>query len=189
MNNARRVACAECGIYLRTSDVPARTLAPEYCTQHDTRTTTTTHNGETAMSIHKNYLTLTQVEKEYVDDLFSDAFKLAHVRGVPLDGGDKAERAVEAFATWVVESRAVVVVDLHEEGLVGYVKAYAMAHYNDGGWDNVVECWEDEEIAEHLREYNATTEEQAVRAFATLVEVWAEHERNERIEREMLGGA
>lgn len=57
------------------------------------------------MSIHKNYLLLSAAEKALVDDTFGDAWKLAFVRGVPLDGGDKAERAVEAFATFIIASR------------------------------------------------------------------------------------
>lgn len=32
--------------------------------------------------------------------------------------------------------------------LVKGVKAYAYAHYEENGWDFLVECWEDKDIAE-----------------------------------------
>jgi len=31
--------------------------------------------------------------------------------------------------------------------LIAAVKAHARANYNTGGWDYVVECWSDDEIA------------------------------------------
>lgn len=37
------------------------------------------------------------------------------------------------------------------QALVDAVMAHAEAHYEDGGWDVIVECWDDEEIAELLR--------------------------------------
>jgi hypothetical protein len=30
---------------------------------------------------------------------------------------------------------------------VDEVKAYALEHYEDGGWDVIVECWSDDDIA------------------------------------------
>lgn len=63
------------------------------------------------MSIHKNYLLLTPEEKEFVDESFREMFRLAsgafNQEHIPLDGLDPAERAVEAVATWVIESRRV----------------------------------------------------------------------------------
>ena len=40
--------------------------------------------------------------------------------------------------------------------LVQYVKDYANFHYNDGGWDVIVECWGDKDIIKVLTENNAT---------------------------------
>jgi hypothetical protein len=58
--------------------------------------------------------------------------------------------------------------------LVEYVKKYAAAHYEDGGWDVIVECWTDGEIAERLGD--ATTEAEALAAFRDLVDVWADRQ-------------
>tara|TARA_Y100001951_G_scaffold32163_2_gene25291 strand:- start:475 stop:726 length:252 start_codon:yes stop_codon:yes gene_type:complete len=35
--------------------------------------------------------------------------------------------------------------------LVAAVRAHAVANYNKGGWDFVVECWSDKEIEETIR--------------------------------------
>ena len=37
-------------------------------------------------------------------------------------------------------------------GLVQAVKGYALAHYGQDGWDYIVECWTDEEIAEEIKD-------------------------------------
>lgn len=42
--------------------------------------------------------------------------------------------------------------------IVEGVKAHALAHYNDGGWDVIVECWTDAEIGEHVKKYAITTD-------------------------------
>lgn len=60
--------------------------------------------------------------------------------------------------------------------LVEYVKAYASEHYSDGGWDVVVECWEDSEIGELLTREGATTETEAVAAFASVIDVWTDRQ-------------
>lgn len=52
--------------------------------------------------------------------------------------------------------------------MVEFVKAHAVEHYEDG-WDVVVECWTDEQIGEQIA--GATTKEQALAAFAPLVNV------------------
>jgi hypothetical protein len=44
--------------------------------------------------------------------------------------------------------------------LIAAVKQHALAHYNEGGWDYVVECYEDDEIAELVA--GATTEAEAI---------------------------
>lgn len=59
-----------------------------------------------SMTIHHNYrLKLSEAERDFVDELAGIAFREAKVAGVPLDGSDHAERAVEALSTWIVASR------------------------------------------------------------------------------------
>lgn len=57
------------------------------------------------MSIHKDYNKLTPTEKAVVDDTFRAVYTIAKDHGVPLAGDDRVERAVEALATAVIESR------------------------------------------------------------------------------------
>ena len=72
--------------------------------------------------------------------------------------------------------------------LVEAVKAYANAHYEDGGWDVVVECWTDKEITDHLLKLNCTTEAQAIKSFEGCVGVWAERQADAAFHRrEALG--
>lgn len=56
------------------------------------------------------------------------------------------------------------------------LRGYALAHYNDGGWDVIIECWSDEEIDKVLTEEKAETLDDAIKAFEPLVEVWKERE-------------
>ena len=57
--------------------------------------------------------------------------------------------------------------------LVKAVKAYANEHYGDrGGWDFVVECWEDSEIAEEIE--GAQTAEQAIEIMSTYADAMGE---------------
>lgn len=58
------------------------------------------------------------------------------------------------------------------------IKAYAQEHYNDGGWDVIVECWTDEELDELIEEHGADSMD----FVKTLVSVWAERQENARIE-------
>lgn len=74
--------------------------------------------------------------------------------------------------------------DLDAE-LVAAVKAHAMEHYNDGGWDVVIECLTDEEIVEIFeidRRYGTeiTTVEQAIASISSPVEVWADRQADAR---------
>ena len=34
--------------------------------------------------------------------------------------------------------------------LIEGVRQYALAHYNEGGWDIIFECFEDDELAEEI---------------------------------------
>jgi hypothetical protein len=44
--------------------------------------------------------------------------------------------------------------------LIKAVRDHALANYNRDGWDYLVECWEDEDIAEAIQ--GASTEAQAI---------------------------
>ena len=61
-----------------------------------------------------------------------------------------------------------------KQELVQAVKAYAHDHYNDGGWDVIVECWTDDEIAEQIG--RTTSLAGALKKFAWLVDVWADRQ-------------
>ena len=66
--------------------------------------------------------------------------------------------------------------------LVAAVKAHALEHYNDGGWDVVVECWTDAMIAELLAEKpRLYTAKGAITMFAPLVDAWADQQAYARI--------
>lgn len=56
--------------------------------------------------IHKNYLLLKPEEKTFIDELLSTAMQQApEALGHGLAGGDRAEIAAEALATWFIASR------------------------------------------------------------------------------------
>jgi hypothetical protein len=58
--------------------------------------------------------------------------------------------------------------------LVAAVKAHAMKHYDDGGWDVVVEAMTDEDIVAAIGW--ATTPTGAIGKMRTSVSVWAERQ-------------
>jgi hypothetical protein len=67
--------------------------------------------------------------------------------------------------------------------MVEHVKAHALAHYNDGGWDVIVECWEDKEIVDWLTDPTmpaVTTNALAIERMFILVEIWADRQADAR---------
>lgn len=62
--------------------------------------------------------------------------------------------------------------------LVDFIKAHALTNYEAGGWDVVVECFDDAEIADTIGD--AKTEAQAIEAFAFMVDVWADRQADAR---------
>ena len=60
------------------------------------------------------------------------------------------------------------------EVLVAAVQAYALAHYNEGGWDVIYEAYEDAELAEAIG--GATTLRGALAKLRGPVSVWAERQ-------------
>jgi len=57
--------------------------------------------------IHFHYNKLTPSERVFVDAAFVEVFALAKANGVKLVGDDRVERAVDALAQAVLESRTV----------------------------------------------------------------------------------
>jgi hypothetical protein len=66
--------------------------------------------------------------------------------------------------------------------LIQAVKQYARDHYNEGGWDFVVECYEDSEIAEVIT--GAKSEKQAISMMRRRVSL--QDERRREIEAEIF---
>ena len=58
--------------------------------------------------------------------------------------------------------------------VVEAVKAHALAHYNDGGWDVIVEAWSDEDIASAIGA--ARTLKGAIRKLAAVIDVYSERQ-------------
>jgi len=69
--------------------------------------------------------------------------------------------------------------------LVDFIKAYAVEHYEDGGWDVIHECWSDKDIADYLSTFLSVTEAEAVAAFESgVVGIWADRQAEARYQGE-----
>lgn len=53
---------------------------------------------------------------------------------------------------------------------------YAKAHYSEGGWDVIVECWTVPMIAEYLEQWNISYSDGAFEAFEDLASIWADRQ-------------
>jgi hypothetical protein len=62
--------------------------------------------------------------------------------------------------------------------LIAQIKAHALAHYEDGGWDVIVECWSDEDIAETIGK--ATTLRGALKKIRDIVSVYDDRQADAR---------
>jgi len=58
------------------------------------------------------------------------------------------------------------------------VMEYAKAHYDEGGWDVIVECWEADQINEILLEQG--DEVRAWSLIVSLVDVWSDRQADAR---------
>lgn len=58
--------------------------------------------------------------------------------------------------------------------LVKQVREYAEANYENGGWDYIVECWSDEEIADAIA--GAKSKSAAIRKLSRFVKAFAERQ-------------
>lgn len=66
------------------------------------------------------------------------------------------------------------------QDLSGRLYAHAESHYEDGGWDVIVECFSLDEIAAQLKEDGAVTLEQAIKSFSVQIDVWADRQADAR---------
>lgn len=65
------------------------------------------------------------------------------------------------------------------EEILQAVKTYAQEHYNDGGWDVIVECYEDSDLTHLLEDGQGdrpTTPEQAIERAWVYVGIWADRQ-------------
>jgi hypothetical protein len=65
-----------------------------------------------------------------------------------------------------------------EANLIAQVRQYAADHYTDGGWDVLVECWDDSDIADAIGK--ATTLRGALRKLSAVIDVYSDHQANAR---------
>ncbi len=60
------------------------------------------------------------------------------------------------------------------KSLITLVKIYAMDHYDEGGWDVIVECWDDDQIDEEIG--RARSLEGAIRKLRPIVGAYSDRE-------------
>lgn len=58
------------------------------------------------------------------------------------------------------------------------IKAHALEHYSSGGWDVVVECWEDGDLDEIIEDCSSFKE--AFRRVEDVVDVYADRQADAR---------
>jgi hypothetical protein len=81
---------------------------------------------------------------------------------------------------------------MYSEEIIQGVKDHAMAHYSDGGWDVIVECYEDSELNELIETMAdgavVLNAENAIAHIQPIVDVWADRQADaEHHRREALG--
>ncbi len=59
--------------------------------------------------------------------------------------------------------------------MVNAVKTYAMNHYLENGWDSIVECYSDSELAAEIAQGNCTTVAQAIAYVGKGCKVWNDY--------------
>jgi predicted RNase H-like HicB family nuclease len=63
---------------------------------------------------------------------------------------------------------------MNKEEIAKYIYKYAQDHYNDGGWDVIVECWTINDIKNQIED--GESKEDALKHFKSVVAVWADQE-------------
>lgn len=66
--------------------------------------------------------------------------------------------------------------------MIAAVKAHAAAHYEEDGWDSVMECYDDKDLQAEIEESGATTAHEAIRAVGYYAGIW--NDRRQDIEAE-----
>jgi hypothetical protein len=61
-----------------------------------------------------------------------------------------------------------------KQEIAKYIYNYAQEHYDDGGWDVIVECWTLDAIANSLEDDE--TQEEALESFKSVADVHAERQ-------------
>lgn len=59
--------------------------------------------------------------------------------------------------------------------MVAAVKLYANEHYNEEGWDSIMECYSNSELAEEITEGNCHTIEEAIAYVGKGCKTWNEY--------------
>lgn len=62
--------------------------------------------------------------------------------------------------------------------IVAQVRAYALEHYEDGGWDVIVEAYDDDQIAEVIGQVQSL--KAAIKKFAVVIDVYSERQADAR---------
>jgi hypothetical protein len=63
---------------------------------------------------------------------------------------------------------------MNKEEIAKYIYNYAQEHYDDGGWDVIVECWTIQTIMDALEDDE--TKEEALESFRSVAEAHAERQ-------------
>ena len=87
---------------------------------------------------------------------------------------DTAGRLADGSYHW--QQAAVIRAEIAQAeapDFVAAVKAHALAHYNKSGWDIIVECWSDAEIAEAIQ--GAKTAKGAIAKVAKTVKLLGDY--------------
>lgn len=102
---------------------------------------------------------------------------LADINGKLTEGG------AEAAFQWIHDNTHPVLTAVQEwqasrkdlyTDIVKAVRDHALAHYNDGGWDVIVEAWDDNQILDTIG--YATTAKGAIKKVASIVDIYADRQ-------------
>jgi hypothetical protein len=63
------------------------------------------------------------------------------------------------------------------QALIAAVRQHAVDNYTTGGWDYVVECWEDDEIQVEIEKAGATTATAAIKTIGDIIQHLDEYRR------------
>lgn len=67
-----------------------------------------------------------------------------------------------------------------ENELIQAVRRHAIENYNSGGWDYLVECWDDGDILEQISEAKAQTPAACIKQIGGILKIFDDHRREIR---------